>query len=193
MHDGRPFPLPSRPKPRDRWHHPRGAEDGPSGGRRVVSGVAGRRQHPEALAPFIRPRPICQIQAPPSDHGGFRPQADGRRRQAGKDHVAPQMGSSAPATGAMSNRSLRKRNRSLHAPAPKFRILKIYRAETGPGNFGLRHERMSTLLRAPDTAGERPRWLAEGAVLIGPTYRSMVTCRGWVESATVSSPWPVAR
>jgi hypothetical protein len=31
----------------------------------------------------------------------------------------------------MSNRSLRKRNRSLDAPAPKFRILKIHRAETG--------------------------------------------------------------
>jgi hypothetical protein len=41
---------------------------------------------------------------------------------------------------ADSNRSLRKRNRSLHAPAPKFRILKIYRAETRPENFGLWHE-----------------------------------------------------
>jgi hypothetical protein len=39
-----------------------------------------------------------------------------------------------------SNRSLRKRNRSLDALAPKFRILKIYRAETGPGNLALRHE-----------------------------------------------------
>jgi hypothetical protein len=38
------------------------------------------------------------------------------------------------------NRSARKRNRSLDAPAPKFRILKIHRAETGAEIRGLRCE-----------------------------------------------------
>jgi hypothetical protein len=39
-----------------------------------------------------------------------------------------------------SNRSPRKRNRSLDGPAPKFRILKIHRAETGAEIRGLRYD-----------------------------------------------------
>src|ERR1700729_2372799 len=50
---------------------------------------------------------------------------------------------------ADSNRSLRKRNWSLHACGSEFRILKNHRAETRPENPGLLHE-------LPDIPRQRP-------------------------------------
>jgi hypothetical protein len=45
-----------------------------------------------------------------------------------------------PTPARHSNQSPRKRNRSLDAPAPKFRILKNHRGETRAGNLGLQRE-----------------------------------------------------
>jgi hypothetical protein len=54
-------------------------------------------------------------------------------------------------SSADSNRSPRKRNRSLHGSRSKFRILKIHRAETGRGIRGLRPESLKISRRRPDS------------------------------------------
>ena len=81
--------------------------------------------------------------------------AGGRHRKI-TPPLRPRRATSTPAcwpaaSPADSNRSPRKRNRSLGAPARKFRILKIHRAETRPGNLDLRGEVSDIPRQRPDS------------------------------------------
>jgi hypothetical protein len=68
---------------------------------------------------------------------------------------------------ADSNRSLRKRNRSLLGSPSKFRILKIHRAETRRGIRGLRRQSLEIPRRRPD-----PRSLTCGNVATSVSARN---------------------
>jgi hypothetical protein len=71
---------------------------------------------------------------------------------------------------ATSNRSQWKRNRSLHDPAPKFRILKIYRAETGAEIRGLWCEASDIPRQRPGPTANSREFLSQSqwyAVSIG--------------------------
>ena len=92
-----------------------------------------------------------------------------------------------------SNRSPRKRNQSLGAPPPKFRILKIleqrldaefaafgaswpkFLARDGP--LGRQPPEMSPLLRVQEFCRKRPLWLADDAVCIGPVCGPEFPCQ----------------
>ena len=66
---------------------------------------------------------------------------------------------------ADSNRSPRKRNRSLDNLARKFRILKNHRAETRAGNLGLQRE-------MPDIPRQRPDFWRPNSGNVGTSVRT---------------------